>query len=157
MKQFLFICFLSFNLFGVEYEIFKSEQKIGDIKNIETVDKGYLVTETTELTSVLTGFNKNIVFYTNNKPFVKESTKYVEDKQGLISMIKSLKAIDPKNSNIIENDKYLFNIKCKNESCTYRGLYKETIKTLSGKIKFSKGLFSELSNNELNVLIKRKI
>lgn len=153
--KYLIILLISLSLYSQEYDVLKDNNKVAFLKSLDTIEKGYLIAETTKLAYIFLGFNENVVLYDSNKPNAG-SSKYIKDTHGFLKMIKTFKNIDYKKGEIVENNKYLFNIKCKSDICSYKGLYKDTITMLTGSIKFDKGIISELTNNEMQMILRKK-
>jgi hypothetical protein len=144
MKKIIYMLMLNV-IIGNSYSIEYRGIKLGEIKNFETINKGYLIGESVGgLIRSIVPFD-NYIIYEKNKPEKKGKNKYKKDNNMILEIVRIVTKEKPELKIIKKNNKVL-TIKCKNDKCKYERKNKNNM---------SKG-FINLKNNKLEEICDEK-
>jgi len=146
-------------LLNADYNIFYKNDNIADMKNLNTLYKGYLKGDLNFKARLATGLNKLVFYEKGFKPKIKNA-KYMEDKAGILSLGRMIQSFQINKPIMIDNPKQFLLIKCKYKNkktyeCKFSRQNKEDLMIYKGKIIVKNGEVESICENRTEVCLKK--
>ncbi len=159
MKKIVIIFLISYiSLFAIqskEYYILYNKITLGKISDFSTINKGYLIGESTNgFMNLFTKYENYIIYEDKNKPEVKGDNKYKKDKYLLLSLIKTLTKIQPAYQ-VFTKDHFKMIVKCNNGKCIYDRINQNDNKSYKGYLTFTNNILDEIYDSQSKISFKR--
>ena len=138
------------------YKITYSGMTLGDIKNMATIQDGYLVAVPSSYwMKIILGFDKFVLFQENKKPKTSGDVKYKKDKYMLLTVIYNLSK--NRKSQVIKKGNNILAINCNGNKCNFIRSKKNKNKRFKGHIYFNKNnTLKEICDYDSDICISKK-
>jgi len=155
-KLFIILIFINIAFANNTYHVTYGSMTLGDIKDINTIKKGYLIAvPSNSFIKFVLGFDKYVIYENDNKPNLKGDVKYKKDKYLILSLINSLSK-NKKPTQTFAKDNQSITINCQNNLCTYVRRNLKNKKEYKGTISFNNhNQFISICDNQDDICIKQ--
>jgi hypothetical protein len=150
----LVLLFSTSTMASNQYFVTYGDITLGEIEDINTINDGYLIAQPNSFVSFILGFDKYVIYESQNKPKVSGDIEYKEDNLLVLDIIRKLSKKRLKKQYFEKNNQSI-NIICKNDICTYKRKIITSKNTYTGKIIFKKNKFISICDDEDGICIKQ--